>query len=90
MSLRRGGVSGPTMNPTAALETARAAVLALPAPQRAQIADEIDLSLKADAEPAGEPLSTLWREEIQRRVEAIANGKAEWVDLQTALRRVGG
>lgn len=61
--------------------------LALPAQDRAFVADLLEQSL-IDGELDSADVTVAWNEEIFRRIEAYKRGEMEAIDPETALQRM--
>jgi putative addiction module component (TIGR02574 family) len=67
------------------LEKLRSEVLALPEPERAQLAHELMKSLDA---PADDSVADAWDTEIMRRLAQIDAGTAKLIDREDLRRRI--
>jgi putative addiction module component (TIGR02574 family) len=63
----------------------RSDALALPAPERAELAHALLESLHEDAEPDAE---AAWIVELDRRAQAVADGTAKLVSWEEARERI--
>ncbi len=66
-------------------EKLRSEVLALPAEERAELAQALLESLHGEADPDAE---AAWLAELDRRAQAVADGTAKLVDWDEARERI--
>jgi Putative addiction module component len=62
--------------------------LALPDPERADLAAELLASLDADGNENPETTASLWRTELARRAEQVVSGEVpteDWADIRQRL-----
>jgi len=67
------------------LDKLRAEALALPAEERAELAHALLESLHEDVDPGAE---AAWIDELDRRAQTVADGKAKLVDCEEARERM--